>query len=65
MWQAHRFRMTKSRLVSQLLSSTFDLRTSMILKAFSAPLAILHGMMMSHGVTTIRAGPASASFMSS
>ena len=53
------------RLVSQLSSNTFDLRTSMTLKVFSAPSAILHGTMMSPGANTMRAGTESACFTSS
>src|SRR6266446_4861098 len=59
MWQAHLFRKTKThgRRVSQLLSNTFDWRTSMTWKVFSEPSAMLHGTMMRHGANTIRARP--------
>ena len=56
MWKAHLFRKTDGRLVSQLLSSIFDLRTSMTLKVFCAPSAILHGTMMGRGANTTKAG---------
>jgi hypothetical protein len=51
MWRAHLFRKTGGRLVSQLLSNTFDLKTSMILNVFSAASVILHGTMMTVGRT--------------
>ena len=65
MWQAHLFPKTEGRLVSQLLSSTFDLRTSMTLKAFFAPSAILRSTMMSRGANTMKEETESASFTSS
>src|SRR5882724_5201225 len=56
MWQAHPFQRINGQLVSRLLRSTFDLRTNMILKAFSAPSATLHGTTMRRGADTIMAG---------
>jgi SnoaL-like polyketide cyclase len=64
MWQAHRFRRIvqriEYRLVSQLLSSIFDSRMSMILKAFSGRSAIPRVTTMSPGGSIIRAGTESA-----
>jgi hypothetical protein len=65
MWQAHLFRETDSRLVSKLLSSTFDSRMSTTLKVFSAPSVIAHGTMMKRGANTIWAGAESACFTNS
>ena len=62
MWQARPFQKTNGRLISRLLRSTFDSRTNMILKAFSAPSATLHGTTMRPGANTIMAGTASTCF---
>jgi hypothetical protein len=61
----HLFRKIDGRLVWRLLSSTFDLRTSMTLKVFCAPSAILHGTMMSRGANTKKAETEFAYSMSS
>ena len=47
---------TRGQLASHLLTNTFDWRTSMTLKVFSAPSAILPATMMRRGANTMRAG---------
>ena len=56
--------MTKLQFASQSLHSTFDWRTSMTLKAFSAPSEMPHGTMTSRGANTTRAETESAGFTS-
>ena len=58
-----RIQKADGRLVSHSLSTTSDLRTSMILKVFSTPSAIPHGTTMSRGTNTIRGETESVFFM--